>query len=335
MARRPRLSSAANPWTSPSNEFGRPATGTCGQRPPAVQAVTPVPRPREILLATDLSHRCDRAFDRALQLTRDWDAHLQIVHALPTPQRSGFLAASDEPPGWYRPPDPEEAARTRIYRDLAQADPMVDFRIHTQSGSPAEVILDTARQTNAGLIITGITHAEGWTRLLRGSTIDRLLRQSTVPVLIVRDPVDGDYRNILMTTDFSPSSRAALQAAHSYFPAARLTLFHAYDVPYGIYLERSEVAQQFESERDKSARQFLADAGLPPQNADKVRRIIEYGAPDGLLRKYHAEFRHHLAVISTRGGGRVYETLVGGTGRKIAEAVPGDVLFIPDISITN
>lgn len=38
--------------------------------------------PRSILLATDLTSRCDRAFDRAARLARQWNAPLHVLHAI-------------------------------------------------------------------------------------------------------------------------------------------------------------------------------------------------------------------------------------------------------------
>ncbi|WP_082549885.1 universal stress protein [Mesorhizobium sp. Root157] len=38
--------------------------------------------PRRLLLATDLTSACDRAFDRAVQLASAWDADLTICHVV-------------------------------------------------------------------------------------------------------------------------------------------------------------------------------------------------------------------------------------------------------------
>lgn len=38
--------------------------------------------PRSILLATDLGPRCDQALDRAIVLSRQWQAKLIIIHVL-------------------------------------------------------------------------------------------------------------------------------------------------------------------------------------------------------------------------------------------------------------
>ena len=52
--------------------------------------------------------------------------------------------------------------------------------------------------------------------------------------------------------------------------------------------------------------------------------------PEALLRDYAENSRRHLTVVGTHGGGMVYEALIGSTARKIIDAVPGDVLLVPD-----
>lgn len=287
------------------------------------------PRPADIVFATDLSHRCDRAFERVRQLAQAWAARLLIVHVLP-PERTD--AAAGDTPDWYRPAAADRAARARILADLAHSDPAIEFMVRTRptaDGPPADAVLETADAAGAGLIVTGIESSRGWTRHFVGSTNDQLIRRAPVPLLMVRDRVAGAYADLLVTTDLSAASAAALATAHGWFPDARLTLFHAYDVPYGQLADRARIGQQFGSERTAQVHQFLRASGLPVAAAETSRCIVEYGAPDGLLRHYHAEFPHHLTVIGASAGGRVYETLVGSTGRRIADAVPGDVLFIP------
>ncbi|WP_374577666.1 universal stress protein [Phenylobacterium sp. J367] len=59
--------------------------------------------PKTVLLATDLSSRCDRAQDRSLQLARRWNARLVLVTVVEpeTPARdSVFEDAELAPPGW-------------------------------------------------------------------------------------------------------------------------------------------------------------------------------------------------------------------------------------------
>src|SRR3546814_7254277 len=64
--------------------------------------------PHSILLATDLSHRCDRALDRAVQLAQQWSARLLVVHAVEKEVDESYsLHSIYDVPSWRRPADPE------------------------------------------------------------------------------------------------------------------------------------------------------------------------------------------------------------------------------------
>ncbi|WP_257551780.1 universal stress protein [Sphingopyxis sp. DBS4] len=164
-------------------------------------------------MATDLSHRCDRALDRALLVAKAWQAELTVIHALAPPEDSPLFGSLRDLPSWRRSPDPVRKARDRIYRDLVREDPGVDIMVHVETGSPAEVVLGAARASHADLIVTGVARDELLARMFLGDTVDRLIRKSPVPVLIVRDRAFEPYRTMLVTTDFSASSRVALETA--------------------------------------------------------------------------------------------------------------------------
>src|SRR3546814_18825375 len=75
--------------------------------------------PHSILLATDLSHRCDRALDRAVQLAQQWSAKLLVVHAVEKEVDESYsLHSIYDVPSWRRPADPVRAVRDRLYQDL-------------------------------------------------------------------------------------------------------------------------------------------------------------------------------------------------------------------------
>jgi nucleotide-binding universal stress UspA family protein len=74
--------------------------------------------------------------------------------------------------------------------------------------------------------------------LLRDTTMERLVRLSLRPVLLVRDPADHGYRNILIPVSFSPSCAAAVRISKLMAPDAALRLFHAVSIPFsGLTME--------------------------------------------------------------------------------------------------
>ena len=91
--------------------------------------------PKTILLATDLSCRCDRALDRATALAAEWQARLVVLHALQEP------ASVTDLPSWRRPPDPRQVALQRVRNDLQGAQG-IDIEVMVERGEPATLILD-------------------------------------------------------------------------------------------------------------------------------------------------------------------------------------------------
>lgn len=82
-----------------------------------------------------------------------------------------------------------EKLKTRIHRyikeKLIDLDIQVQFSICVQFGNPEEVIINTAKQFNAGLIVMGNRKSSELSRVFLGSTANKVLQKSEVPVLIV------------------------------------------------------------------------------------------------------------------------------------------------------
>src|SRR3546814_18903815 len=108
-----------------------------------MSASSPVPAPpRRILMATDLSARCDRALDRAVQLSTQWQVPLQVVPAAPR-EAVGARSAADT----------LASIRKRIARDLDND--AIDIR--GEEGAPADVSLDVPRRRANDLTVLGHT----------------------------------------------------------------------------------------------------------------------------------------------------------------------------------
>ena len=148
-----------------------------------------------------------------------------------------------------------EAARIRLGQDLAKAETepaLREFVAATWSGgagAPAQTvfktrdwgagdaILEAATADTADLIVMGTQGLGGFRKWLLGSTTERLLRRTHIPVLAVpsrerfrcRPQHRGfEISHILAATDFSESSVAAAQTAVelSQRLSAPLTLVH-------------------------------------------------------------------------------------------------------------
>lgn len=111
--------------------------------------------PRIIVLATDLSGRCDRATARAAQLAKLWHARLVIVNVIEPETRDRDVA---DRPDWRRLADPQKVAETQIRRQCGESLQAAEVRL--VRGEPAAAIDEVARELGADLIVTGIARDE-------------------------------------------------------------------------------------------------------------------------------------------------------------------------------
>ena len=277
--------------------------------------------PARILLGTDLSSRCDRAFERAVLLARGWNAELVIAHAIETP------APVNDAPSWRRGLDPRELVARRIREDLGESPP-VPFEIVVTRGEPAQLVLDAAARRDCGLIVTGVARDEVLGRTKLGATVEQLARQAPVPVLIVQARARRPYRHVVVATDFSDTSRRALVTALAAFPGAAVTLFHAFYVAYESHVP-DKMAARDGAERQARAETEAFLAGVPEAKGRDVRVLCEYGPPDVVLRELVDTGRADLVAIGASGRGRIAEFLIGSTANTLLTELPGDILVVP------
>jgi len=281
--------------------------------------------PKNILLATDLSPRCDRALDRAAALAAQWQATLVALHVLEHFEETGTFEAT-ELPSWRRPPDPVSLAYKQLFADVSAA--AGRQRVLLEEGDPVEAILRTAELAQCDLIVLGTARDELLGRFRLGGTVDKLLRRARIPLLVVKDRPRGPYRHIVVATDFSESSRHALEAAARLFPAQRLTVFHAHDSP----LSRRMIASPADRRAYWKVAAHGCDAFLEkvdrPATWQTPQVLIEDGRPSYLLRDYVREKGADLVVLGTHGRSAILEVFIGSVAKAIMNEVPCDALVI-------
>ncbi|WP_337186278.1 universal stress protein [Phenylobacterium sp.] len=283
--------------------------------------------PRKILLATDLSSRCDRALDRVAQLAGMWGCPVVALHVLDTAPDVLTERRLEDLPSWRRPPDRGLAIAAQIRRDLGADLPALEVRV--EDGPVAEAIDAVASETGADLIVTGVARNETFGRFFLGATVERLVRRTRVPVLVVQNRV-RPYGEILVATDFSDSSRHALDAASAFFPQSPLTLLHAYETPFALHLDSDDFGNQIRGMEQKASDAFVAGSSLSPEQRRRLRVLVEHGRPEALIGAYMRDRPVDLVVLGSHGRSAVFEALIGSTAKRILEVAPGDVLLVRD-----
>jgi nucleotide-binding universal stress UspA family protein len=274
---------------------------------------------RQILLATDLTARSDRAFDRAVELARRWNARLLIVHAVEEPVR-----LTDEP-GGRRSTDPVAAARRKLQFDYAGWE-SVDTAIEVRAGRPQDVVLEAAAREKADLIVTGIARESLYGRHTLGDLVPALAKHAPAPVLVVKKRINSAARRVVVASDLSDTSHAALDLASALFGPGRLILFNAFDVPYrGLAGDREELERTMRPAVMEECRAMLTSV-VGETAAAQIEIIAELGAPAPVLARLVADRDIDLVVTGTYGRTGLMDALLGSTAMDILSEVSCDVL---------
>ena len=277
--------------------------------------------PRHITLATDLSSRSDRAYDRAMALVRAWQARIQIVHAVEAFQYTFW----SQGPSWRRS-DPVAIAQRKLAREYPDW-PAVGASLVVKNGDAYELVTAAARDQASELVVTGIAHDETYGADKLGRMVVELVRNGPAPVLVVKRRGHKPYERSVVASDLSEVSRQAVELALAAFPNAQFTLFHAFDLPYrGLVDDMANIERDMRAAETERARDWLRET--IGSRLDSVEVVAEMGPIASNVTKYVADKQIELVVVGSSGRSGLAVALVGSAAVEILEQVDCDVLAV-------
>src|SRR5262249_5611776 len=156
-------------------------------------------------------------------------------------------------------------------------------------GKPAPEILRVARDRGCDLIVMATHGMSGVRKLFFGSTTERVLRETAVPVLLTPaahigpltlDDVKRAVRRVLVPVDLSPATTHQVQVARGLAETldAQLLLLTVIE-PVHFPLPTHVSLPSVDAERRTRAEQLLEDlvSTMPPQV--KAEALVAYGNP--------------------------------------------------------
>lgn len=269
----------------------------------------------DILVASDLSARSERALRRAMALAAQHGARLTLLHVVDEDLPAAMAQRMQEE---------AEADLARLCASISTQ----EVAIRVEIADPAEAIARIAGEGRADLLVMGVHRPRPVLDLFSGTTMERIVRAVTLPVLLVRDPNDHDYDAILAGIDLSPSCGAALRAAAALVPAVTIRTFHAFHIPYRGMIAptgSAEALRPFLKEAQRALDEWWETADLPATCEKPVPEAI--GRTTLLMRRME-EHDPDLLVIGAHGRPSFAPTLLGGFTEEILRAPPCDVLIV-------
>jgi len=240
---------------------------------------------KTIVVATDLGGQAEAALEYARKLATHYGARIVLAHGLDPME----YAAVDAVPGSVLG-HMTEAAR-KVLDQLAGE--LLREGIHSHSevrqGAVAEMLVDVARQYEAGLIVIGTKGMEGAGPVVVGAIAERLVRRAPCPVLAVAaDWNAGPHRPtpggpVLLAVERDDAARAAAATAGS--------LAQMFDRP----LLALHVRTAAEQAAGLNPCMVMEDQGIRFEGTIPVRCLVKDGNPADAVAEAIAE--NHPCIL--------------------------------------
>ena len=284
-----------------------------------------------ILVANDFSNHAANAVNRVALLADEINvSKVTMLHVFEEPRLIPFRQISSAPPN---------VNGRRIENAKRQLEAIADqLRLRTSLRVESRVEVGnvvTAIQcfaTPVGLLVLGAQGSHPLRDFALGSTAQRVLRKTFVPVLVVRRRAEAHYRQVLVAVDFQSDARCALEYAQALAPQARLNLVHVYRFPFERKMRYSGVPDDligfYRAEARAAASRCMRELVSSRVSSNAVNPLIVHGDAVATLLDKERELNADLIVLTRRNKSLTEELLLESVTLKLLERSRCDVLVM-------
>lgn len=279
-----------------------------------------------IVVATDFSARSDRAIRRAVLLAHTFEAAVQLVHVVDDDQPVRIVTAEEEA---------ADAILNEQSRSIRELDGL-DCGYRIVLGDPFEGISHSAQELAADLVIIGPHRRQALKDMFIGTTAERTIRLSRLPILMANAVPAGPYRRALVATDLSEPSKTAVRAVADLglFTRQTLSLLHVFDAPESWLRTRGSLSEDqikayLANEKGRAASdlsKFASDVGL--RAAELILEPSKASAGH-MINETADKVRADVIVVGTHSRSRLAKAFLGSVAEEVLRTATRDVLVVP------
>jgi nucleotide-binding universal stress UspA family protein len=193
------------------------------------------------------------------------------------------------------------------------------------------------------MIVMGRVGGRALRDIFLGSTAEQVMRQTQLPVLVVRLPPRAPYGRPALALDLDEAAHAAVAQLLEVIPdpSSRVTVIHAYTAPYHGLVYPSLSGEDKEGYRNVYRREAVEKIGkllaaalakVPPTHAPTWKTLVQFGSPRIVITKVVKREETDLLVLGTRGHSGLAYAFLGTVAGDVLRAVSCDVLVVPPAS---
>jgi nucleotide-binding universal stress UspA family protein len=246
---------------------------------------------KTIVVATDLDGRSEAALAYARKLASAYGARIVLAYGLDPLD----YAEVESVPGRILKAMPEEARAVldKMSEDLSREG--IHSHSEIRQGAVAQMLVDVARQYEAGLIVLGTEGCGGAGPVVVGTVAEQLVRKSPCPVLAVaadwnaglHRPIPGGP--ILLALERNEATQAAVAVAASLAETFDRTL---------LVIHACRPGQTPASL--KSDDTLLEEFGIHNKGAFPIRCVVKEGEPSSAVSSAIEQYQPSILVIGVK-----------------------------------
>jgi nucleotide-binding universal stress UspA family protein len=248
-------------------------------------------RMKTIVVATDLQGTSEAALGYARKLAGAYGARIVLAHGADPLE----YAAVESVPGKVlrRISEQARAVLDDMVTDLIRAG--IHSHSELRQGAVVDMLLDVAKQYEAGLIVIGTKGSQGAGPVAVGTIVEQLVRRSTCPVLAVaadwnageNRPVPGGP--VMLAMDQNDARDSAVEVASSLAATFKRTLIV-------VHARTSAEASAFLNPGATT----LADFGIKESGEFAVRCIVKDGPPEDAIPRAVLQYSPSILVTGVK-----------------------------------
>lgn len=288
-----------------------------------------------VVVGIDFTPGCRSALRDAIRLARWSGAPVHAIHVIDT-----LVAAELEEALGRNQPD----VRAAVVADARAAWPAFVGDVEGAAGVSFDVRIDhriqgivsAAGSLNAALLVLG-ARSTPRPDVGPGSIATGCVRYAPCSVLLSRDDRSGPFKVVAAPTDFSPTSRLALEQAARIAArdGAALHILHVFDPPWAHLHYRAPTAEadphfqrEYRAALERRLQAFAADLGLPSGAPAPVFSLITRSGHRSAIIDHAQQIHADLVVLGARGRTNLRDVLLGSTAERVLSESVCSVLVV-------
>jgi nucleotide-binding universal stress UspA family protein len=283
----------------------------------------------KILCPVDFFPASDAAVNYAAGLAENYEATIHLLHVITPIAASAYEYAIDTTEFIRSMEESSMQEMNGLVAKLKLAGIKAEPELRV--GDVYDEIKKTIEIEKPDLLVMGTHGRRGVERWFMGSTTEKMLRHSPVPLVTISAAGEKSFngprfRRILVTTDFSEGTADALAYAFSVAQEneSRVTLLHV------LHDVSADLSGKYRDSLVNGVKKQLED--LVPAEARNwcdIVASVETGTPYRIILRELEDEKIDLLVMNIHGKGMLDRALLGSTAERVVRAASCPVMMIP------